>query len=259
MPLSSTYKPAPWFETLGPSFYDEVVPARFPRLALRFRNQRWAARVGLGDLTPAEWEAHFGRFEPLPGNLPKPLALRYHGHQFDVYNPDLGDGRGFLFAQLEEPRRAPARSRHQGQRHDAVVARRRRPAHAQGRRARGARDRDARGARREHVEVAEPLRDGRGAHARRRAVARRARRCSCASSHSHIRFGTFQRLAHRARRRGLERLLVVLDRALLPRAPATGRTACRAFSRAVTRGERGAHCAAGWPPASSTACSTPTT
>ena len=31
---------------------------------------------------------------------PSPLALRYHGHQFQHYNPDLGDGRGFLFAQL---------------------------------------------------------------------------------------------------------------------------------------------------------------
>jgi uncharacterized protein YdiU (UPF0061 family) len=30
------------------------------------------------------------------------LALRYHGHQFQVYNPDLGDGRGFLFAQLRD-------------------------------------------------------------------------------------------------------------------------------------------------------------
>src|SRR5690606_2061652 len=39
------------------------------------------------------------RFEPLPGSLQTPLALRYHGHQFRTYNPDLGDGRGFLFAQ----------------------------------------------------------------------------------------------------------------------------------------------------------------
>ncbi|GAC1528089.1 MAG: hypothetical protein NVS3B10_25510 [Polyangiales bacterium] len=62
--------------------------------------KRAAARVGLDTLTPAEWESHFARFEPLPGNLPAPLALRYHGHQFDVYNPQLGDGRGFLFAQL---------------------------------------------------------------------------------------------------------------------------------------------------------------
>ena len=46
--------------------------------------------------------AHFGRFEPLPDNLQRPLAMRYHGHQFRVYNPDIGDGRGFLFAQLRE-------------------------------------------------------------------------------------------------------------------------------------------------------------
>jgi uncharacterized protein YdiU (UPF0061 family) len=28
--------------------------------------------------------------------------MRYHGHQFRTYNPDLGDGRGFLVAQLRE-------------------------------------------------------------------------------------------------------------------------------------------------------------
>ena len=99
---SSTYRAAPRIATLGEGFYDEVSPARFPKRELRFRNQRWAERVGLGHLSPAEWEAHFARFEPLPGNLPKPLALRYHGHQFDVYNPYLGDGRGFLFAQIED-------------------------------------------------------------------------------------------------------------------------------------------------------------
>ena len=74
--------------------------ARFPEHRLRFRNQRAAARVGLAELTDAEWIDHFGRFRALPANLPEPLALRYHGHQFQSYNPDLGDGRGFLFAQL---------------------------------------------------------------------------------------------------------------------------------------------------------------
>lgn len=104
MPASSlpSYRPAPKITELGPAFYDEVVAAAFPEQKLRFRNDRWAARVGLGALTAAEWEAHFARFEPLPANLAKPLALRYHGHQFDVYNPRLGDGRGFLFAQLRE-------------------------------------------------------------------------------------------------------------------------------------------------------------
>jgi uncharacterized protein YdiU (UPF0061 family) len=87
---------------LDDGFYDPVRAARFPETRLRFRNQRWAARVGLGDLDEHEWRAHFASFEPLPANLQRPLALRYHGHQFDVYNPDLGDGRGFLFAQLED-------------------------------------------------------------------------------------------------------------------------------------------------------------
>jgi uncharacterized protein YdiU (UPF0061 family) len=32
------------------------------------------------------------------------LALRYHGHQFRTYNPDIGDGRGFLFAQMTDAR-----------------------------------------------------------------------------------------------------------------------------------------------------------
>ena len=30
------------------------------------------------------------------------MALRYHGHQFQNYNPDIGDGRGFLFAQIRD-------------------------------------------------------------------------------------------------------------------------------------------------------------
>src|SRR5690606_23201838 len=45
---------------------------------------------------------HFGRFKPLAGSFGQPLALRYHGHQFRAYNPDLGDGRGFLFAQCRD-------------------------------------------------------------------------------------------------------------------------------------------------------------
>ncbi len=102
MPISPHYRARPRITTLGDGFYDEVLPAEFPQRTLRFRNRRWDGRVGLADLSDAEWEAHFARFQPLPGNLEKPLALRYHGHQFDVYNPNLGDGRGFLFAQLED-------------------------------------------------------------------------------------------------------------------------------------------------------------
>ena len=84
---------------LGGEFYDKVKAADFPRAVSRFLNRRWAERVGLSDV---DWEQHFARFEPLPGNLPEPLALRYHGHQFRQYNPEIGDGRGFLFAQVRD-------------------------------------------------------------------------------------------------------------------------------------------------------------
>ena len=96
------YRADPAILALGPDFYDPVAPADFPQGILRYRNDGAAARVGLDDLSDDQWIRHFGRFEPLPGNLPEPLALRYHGHQFRVYNPDIGDGRGFLFAQLRD-------------------------------------------------------------------------------------------------------------------------------------------------------------
>jgi len=60
--------------------------------------------VGLGGHDEKWWERLFARFGPLPDNLPKPLALRYHGHQFRVYNPEIGDGRGFTFAQVRDDR-----------------------------------------------------------------------------------------------------------------------------------------------------------
>lgn len=79
-----------------------VQPANFPEHMLRFRNDRAATTVGLENLSDTQWVTHFGQFAPLPDAQPEPLALRYHGHQFRSYNPDLGDGRGFLFAQLRE-------------------------------------------------------------------------------------------------------------------------------------------------------------
>ncbi len=84
---------------LGPEFYDSVRPANFPKLELRYHNPALCdqLRWGAEDLT-----AHLGHFQPVPGSLPEPLAMRYHGHQFQHYNPQLGDGRGFTFAQFSE-------------------------------------------------------------------------------------------------------------------------------------------------------------
>ncbi len=102
MSAEISYRPDPAILELGGEFYDPVRPADFPQAILRFRNDRQAAGVGLDGLSEEDWIRHFARFQPLPDNLTEPLALRYHGHQFRVYNPDIGDGRGFLFAQMRD-------------------------------------------------------------------------------------------------------------------------------------------------------------
>ncbi|MBX3477115.1 MAG: YdiU family protein [Brevundimonas sp.] len=101
MPVSPAYRPEPHVFDLGPDYADAVRPADFPAAIVRYRNDRAAAEVGLETLTDTEWIDHFARFQPLPGQ-PGPLAMRYHGHQFRTYNPDLGDGRGFLAAQMRD-------------------------------------------------------------------------------------------------------------------------------------------------------------
>ena len=103
-PQPAEYTPDTQIEEVADFLADPVPAASFPQHTLRFRNERWDKAVGLGNLSDEDWIGHFGRFEPLPDNLPSPLALRYHGHQFRVYNPEIGDGRGFLFAQMRDGR-----------------------------------------------------------------------------------------------------------------------------------------------------------
>jgi len=101
-PQAAPYRGDPQILALAEWLGDPVTAAVFPKAELRFRNRRWDRAVGLGDLPDEAWVRHFARFEPLPDNLPQPLALRYHGHQFRVYNPEIGDGRGFTFAQVRD-------------------------------------------------------------------------------------------------------------------------------------------------------------
>lgn len=74
-------------------FFDAVKPATFPQKILRYNNPTLDLNF------PVD---HLWSFAPLNNNLPECLALRYHGHQFQHYNPDLGDGRGFVFAQIRK-------------------------------------------------------------------------------------------------------------------------------------------------------------
>jgi uncharacterized protein YdiU (UPF0061 family) len=94
------------------SVYGEpVVPALFSRCSLVYRND---AVLDWLDLDPAhvtneDFLDAFAHFRGHSGPLLAPkgpafLALAYHGHQFGVYNRNLGDGRAFL---LGHARRLP--------------------------------------------------------------------------------------------------------------------------------------------------------
>ena len=62
--LPSPYRPDPKIASLGAKIGDAVQAADFPDTILRYRNDRWAATVGLDALSDAEWVQHFGRFDP---------------------------------------------------------------------------------------------------------------------------------------------------------------------------------------------------
>jgi uncharacterized protein YdiU (UPF0061 family) len=94
--LNLTYEAA--IESLGNDYYDEVEAAEFPQHILRWRNDALLPKLGLDPqaVTDEDFITAFGQFQ---GRKPF-LALRYHGYQFGQYNPQLGDGRGFLFGQV---------------------------------------------------------------------------------------------------------------------------------------------------------------
>ena len=64
-PHPSPYRPATAILELGGDYYDAVEAADFPRTVLRFRNDRWAAAVGLDGLDEAGWIGRFARFAAL--------------------------------------------------------------------------------------------------------------------------------------------------------------------------------------------------
>ena len=86
--------------------FRRVQTANFPKTVIRYQNTAWARHLGFEDALSDDdlWCNRFARFTPLEGSLKAPLALAYHGHQFGVYNPDIGDGRGILYAQIEDPK-----------------------------------------------------------------------------------------------------------------------------------------------------------
>ena len=237
--------PPPPILTLSDRFYAEVAPAAFPEHILRYRNDRWAARIGLANLDGRQWTDHFARFAPLPDNLPRPLALAYHGHQFRSYNPDIGDGRGFLFAQLQD--QADDRLLDLGTKGSGTT-----PFSRGGdgrltlkggvREVLAAEALEASGVYTSKalslIETGEALTRGDEPSPTRSSVLVRL-------SHSHLRFGTFQRLAYTGDADATERLLAYACRHYFPDLQdLAAAEQAPAFLRVVV--DRSAHLAASW-------------
>ncbi|MGF1742115.1 YdiU family protein [Vibrio profundum] len=90
------------YSGLSKAFYTLVSPQPLDNPRWLIWNSALAASFGL----PAESELPEGLLSELDGSaLPSqfyPLAMKYAGHQFGSYNPDLGDGRGLLLAELAD-------------------------------------------------------------------------------------------------------------------------------------------------------------
>lgn len=88
------------FFELGHRFYSEITPTPLRNCQLVHKNPDVAAMLGLKlqELTRQDWLILAGQ---IPHSGFKPLAMKYTGHQFGVYNPELGDGRGLLLTEFE--------------------------------------------------------------------------------------------------------------------------------------------------------------
>jgi uncharacterized protein YdiU (UPF0061 family) len=88
------------YKKLPEEFYDLVKPTPLNNPHLVCFNSEAAALI---DLDPAqadrdEFADYLSGIKSLPGA--DPLAMYYTGHQFGVYNPDIGDGRAILLGEV---------------------------------------------------------------------------------------------------------------------------------------------------------------
>ncbi|MDX1754678.1 MAG: YdiU family protein [Marinobacter sp.] len=86
---------------LPDSFYTRVNPTPLRDGKLVCFNHDLARTMGFHTDTPEDWTAVGEGRELLEGM--DPVAMKYTGHQFGVYNPDLGDGRGLLLWETIGP------------------------------------------------------------------------------------------------------------------------------------------------------------
>lgn len=88
------------YTRLPEHFYQRVNPAPLKQPFLIALNSDVARLLDLdpASLNPSDLAQFFSGSQLLPGS--EPVAMKYTGHQFGVYNPDLGDGRGLLLGEV---------------------------------------------------------------------------------------------------------------------------------------------------------------
>lgn len=87
------------FHGLSESFYRGVTPSPLSHPHWVHWNREFAESLQLPTEHNTEMLNAFSGIT-LPEEF-KPLAMKYAGHQFGYYNPDLGDGRGLLMAEIK--------------------------------------------------------------------------------------------------------------------------------------------------------------
>ncbi|WP_136678463.1 protein adenylyltransferase SelO [Neptunomonas sp. XY-337] len=88
------------YRDLPENFYQDIAPQPLKEAHLISFNPSVANWLGLDAcrVNPSDLARYFGGDGILPDS--QPLAMKYAGHQFGVYNPQLGDGRGMLLGEL---------------------------------------------------------------------------------------------------------------------------------------------------------------
>ncbi|KEF32929.1 Selenoprotein O and cysteine protein [Marinobacter nitratireducens] len=86
---------------LPDSFYTRVQPKPLSGAKMVCFNHKLAEDMGFSASSEEDWTAVGAGRELLEGM--DPVAMKYTGHQFGVYNPELGDGRGLLLWETVGP------------------------------------------------------------------------------------------------------------------------------------------------------------
>ncbi|WP_417501225.1 protein adenylyltransferase SelO [Marinobacter sp.] len=86
---------------LPDSFYTRVQPTPLKDAKMACFNHKLAHEMGFHATNEADWAKIGGGTELLEGM--DPVAMKYTGHQFGMYNPELGDGRGLLLWETIGP------------------------------------------------------------------------------------------------------------------------------------------------------------